>query len=51
MTKIEALEGRIKELESQKGKNPAIDAGIQMIIDEINDRLSYLRAGRPDPYE
>lgn len=51
MTKIELLEKRIKELESQKGGHPAIDLGIQMVIDEINDRLSYLREGKPDPYE
>ena len=51
MNMIELLEKRIKELEAQKGKHPAIDAGIQMNIDEIKDRLSYLRAGKPDPYE
>lgn len=51
MNKIETLENRIKELEAQKGGHPAIDTGIQMVIDEIKDRLSYLRAGKPDPYE
>ena len=47
---IERLRKRIVELEAQKGGHPAIDAGIQMVIDEINDRIYHLERGLLDPY-
>lgn len=47
---IERLRKRIEQLAAQLGQHPAVDAGNQMLIDEIKDRIYYLERGLPDPY-
>lgn len=60
--KISALEKRIAKLREQMdyllstpGLTPsqrdAVTTGHQMNIDEIEDRISHLKRGLPDPYE
>jgi hypothetical protein len=50
--KITVLEARLLELDRTMEKMPEIvRVGLRMVYDEVKDRLSYLKAGQPDPYD
>lgn len=51
MNEIEQLENRATQIKAQLDDLPeAAKMGMKMLLEEIQERLAALRAGRADPY-
>lgn len=51
MGEIQQLEDRVLQIESQlEGLPEAAKMGMKMLLEEIQERLAVLRAGKPNPF-